>query len=102
MGPFNPASLFRAVAGRSRSNTRNLVAGTRTVKTALTEDRAVPKSWNEMSTEEKLDWLRAYLLNLTDTVNGNAGAANHAFNDITRRLKEAEEAVQNISAGQEA
>lgn len=58
----------------------------------------MPKRWEDMTTDEKLDWLHDFANSLADTVNANVGAANHQFNKITRCLEVVEAAVQNIAA----
>jgi hypothetical protein len=57
----------------------------------------VSKTWEQMSIEEKLDWLRNFANSLADTMNHNVGAANQEFAKITGRLKVVEAAVQSIA-----
>jgi hypothetical protein len=53
--------------------------------------------WNNMSIDEKLNWLRAAIVGVINTANHNLDARVVQHNQVIERLDMVEEAVRNIS-----
>jgi hypothetical protein len=52
--------------------------------------------WDNMSTDEKLNWLRSAIVGVINTANHNLDARVAQTNQIIKRLDAVEEAVKNI------
>jgi hypothetical protein len=52
--------------------------------------------WDNMSTDDKLNWLRSAIVGVINTANHNLDARVVQNNQILKRLESVEEAVKNI------
>lgn len=56
----------------------------------------MPKQWEELTVDEKLDWLHAAIVRFADTGNTNSDSLNIRDETITSRLAEAEAAIRSV------